>query len=142
MLIGPIAGIVIAFVLAVINVTRRAANPPIDTLAADGDPAHSLLDEAEPGTLTAPGVVVIRFAAPLFFANSTAFEQSVKHAVETTHAAHVVLDMEAVTDVDVTGAEAWGSLRTYLAEHTSTSRSAACARASVTGSPSSRSPVN
>lgn len=115
-LIGPIAGIVIAFVLAVINVTRRAANPPIDTLAADGDPERSLLNAAEPGALTAPGVVVVRLAAPLFFANSTVFERAVKHAVDTTGAEHVVLDMEALTDIDVTGAEAWESVHDYLAE--------------------------
>ncbi|WP_285115118.1 solute carrier family 23 protein [Leifsonia sp. fls2-241-R2A-40a] len=114
--IGPIAGIVIAFVLAVVNVTRRAANPPIDTLAADGDPADSLLDEAEPDSVTVPGVVVIRLAAPLFFANSTMFEQAVKRAVTTTGAVHVVLDMEAVTDVDVTGAEAWESVQEFLTE--------------------------
>jgi high affinity sulfate transporter 1 len=120
LLIGPIAGIVVAFVLAVVNVTRRAANPPIDTLAADGDPAHSLLDEADEGTLTAPGVVVIRLAAPLFFANSTVFERSVKKAVESTGASHVVLDMEAVTDVDVTGAEAWESVQAYLNQHDAT----------------------
>ena len=112
--IGPIAGIVIAFVLAVVNVTRRAANPPIDTLSSDGDPTHSLLDPADPGTLSAPGVVVIRLAAPLFFANSTVFGQAVASAVATTGARQVVLDMEAVTDVDVTGAEAWESMRAFL----------------------------
>ncbi|MEV8214341.1 SulP family inorganic anion transporter [Leifsonia sp. NPDC077715] len=112
--IGPIAGIVIAFVLAVVNVTRRAANPPIDTLSSDGDPTHSLLDPADPGTLTAPGVVVIRLAAPLFFANSTAFGEAVTSAVTATGARQVVLDMEAVTDVDVTGAEAWESMRAFL----------------------------
>lgn len=114
-LIGPIAGIVIAFVLAVVNVTRRAANPPIDTLAADGNPAHSLLNDVAPGTLTAPGVVVIRLAAPLFFANATAFEKAVAHAVDTTGARHVVLDMEAVTDIDVTGADAWHAIHDHLA---------------------------
>ncbi len=113
-LIGPIAGIVIAFVLAVVNVTRRAANPPIDTLSSDGDPTRSLLDAADPGTLTAPGVVVIRLAAPLFFANSTTFGQAVAAAVTTTGARRVVLDMEAVTDIDVTGAETWESMRAFL----------------------------
>lgn len=114
LLLGPIAGIVIAFVLAVINVTRRAANPAIDTLAADGDPGSSLLDEAPPGEPTAPGVVVIRLAAPLFFANSSPFEQAVKRAVRAADAKHLVLDMEAVTDVDVTGADAWRALREWL----------------------------
>ncbi|MFE4470484.1 SulP family inorganic anion transporter [Leifsonia sp. NPDC056824] len=117
LIIGPIAGIVIAFVLAVINVTRRAANPPIDTLAADGDPEHSLLEAAPAGEPTVPGVVVVRLAAPLFFANSTSFEKAVKRAVGDTGATHVVLDMEAVTDVDVTGAESWEAVQTFLAAH-------------------------
>lgn len=115
--IGPIAGIVIAFVLAVINVTRRAANPPIDTLEADGDPDASLLEAAPPGEPTAPGVIVVRLAAPLFFANSTVFEQAVARAVAATDARHLVLDMEAVTDIDVTGAEAWETMRRSLAAH-------------------------
>ncbi|MFF1877007.1 SulP family inorganic anion transporter [Leifsonia sp. NPDC058230] len=117
LLLGPIAGIVIAFVLSVINVTRRAANPAIDTLAADGNPDSSLLDAAEPGDPTVPGVVVIRLAAPLFFANSAVFEQAVKRAVRATSAQHVVLDMEAVTDVDVTGAESFRSVRTWLGDN-------------------------
>ncbi|HEV7811643.1 MAG TPA: SulP family inorganic anion transporter [Leifsonia sp.] len=117
LLLGPIAGIVIAFVLSVINVTGRAANPAIDTLAADGDPNASLLDTAEPGEPTVPGVVVIRLAAPLFFANSAVFEQAVKRAVRATSARHVVLDLEAVTDVDVTGADAFRSVHGWLADH-------------------------
>lgn len=114
-LIGSIPGIVIAFVLAVVNVTRRAANPPIDTLAADGDPDHSLLEAAPVGEPTAPGVVVVRLAAPLFFANATVFESAITRAVRDTGAKHVVLDMEAVTDVDVTGAESWEATQTALA---------------------------
>ncbi|MFE4951522.1 SulP family inorganic anion transporter [Leifsonia sp. NPDC056665] len=117
LIIGPIAGIVIAFVLAVVNVTRRAANPPIDTLAADGDPQRSLLSAAPAGEPTVPGVVVVRLAAPLFFANSTSFEKAVERAVSDTGATHVVLDMEAVTDVDVTGAESWEAVQTFLAAH-------------------------
>jgi high affinity sulfate transporter 1 len=114
-LIGPIAGIGIAFVLAVVNVVRRAANPPIDVLEADGDPHASLLDAAPDGVETAPGVVVVRLAAPLFFANSGAFGTAVRRAVEASHPAHLVLDLEAVTDVDVTGADAWSGIRSYLA---------------------------
>jgi len=113
--VGSIAGIVVAFVLAVINVTRRAAAPAIDTLAADGDPQSSLLDAAEPGTATAPGVVVVRLAAPLFFANAETFGKAVRRAVDSVDGVeHVVLDMEAVTDVDVTGAEAFTGLHAWL----------------------------
>ena len=115
LLVGSIAGIVVAFVLALINLARRAANPAIDVLEDDGNPKHSLLTEAPDGAPTAPGVVVIRMAAPLFFANGVVFSDAVKAAVVATDGiAHVVIDMEAVTDVDVTGAEAFESLREWL----------------------------
>ncbi|WP_109210028.1 MULTISPECIES: SulP family inorganic anion transporter [Microbacterium] len=114
--IGAIPGIVVAFVLALINLAKRAANPAIDVLAADDDPKESLLEDAPAGGTTAPGVVVVRMAAPLFFANGTVFGSAVKRAVtgasEPVH--HVVVDMEAVTDIDVTGAEAFEALEKWL----------------------------
>jgi high affinity sulfate transporter 1 len=106
LLLGPIAGIVLAFVLALVNLARRAANPPIDVIDASGatdDPT---------GAPSAPGVLVLRFAAPLFFANAAVFEDAVRKAVNAAEASagagpvrHVVLDLEAVTDIDVTGAD-------------------------------------
>lgn len=117
--VGAIPGIVVSFVLALINLAKRAASPAIDVLAADDNPTHSLLDEAEPGTTTAPGVVVVRMAAPMFFANGTVFSEAVKRAVTTPQdeVRHLVIDMEAVTDADVTAAEAFESLRDWLADN-------------------------
>ncbi|PWC05519.1 SulP family inorganic anion transporter [Agromyces badenianii] len=115
--IGSIAGIVVAFVLALVNLAKRAANPPIDVLAAGDSPAESLLGEAPIGTVTAPGVVVVRLAAPLFFANGSVFADAVKKAAKAEpegSVRHVVIDMEAVTDVDVTGAESFAALVEWL----------------------------
>lgn len=119
---GSLAGIAVAFTLALVNLARRAAAPPIDVLAEAEQPGDSLLEPAPVGALTAPGVLVIRMAAPLFFANATVFTETVKSAISAAGAAeaveHVVVDMEAITDVDVTGAEAFASLREWLAnEH-------------------------
>ncbi|WP_137844216.1 SulP family inorganic anion transporter [Microbacterium sp. 2FI] len=115
--VGAIPGILVAFVLALVNLAQRAANPAIDVLESTGDPQESLLDEAPVGTVTAPGVIVIRLAAPLFFANASVFTSAVKRAITSAGGPpvrHLVLDMEAVTDVDVTGAEAFESLREWL----------------------------
>lgn len=115
LLIGAIPGILVAFVLALVNLARRASNPPIDVLAADGNPQASLLATAPAGSPTAPGVVIVRLAAPLFFANSSTFADAVRQAVIATEDVHdVVLDLEAVTDIDVTGAEAFVSLSAWL----------------------------
>lgn len=117
--VGSIAGIVVAFVLALVNLAKRASHPAIDVLARNGDPSASLLDAAPPGAVTAPGVVVVRMAAPLFFANGTVFVEAAKRAVTAARdprVRHLVVDMEAVTDVDVTAAEAFEGLRYWLSE--------------------------
>jgi high affinity sulfate transporter 1 len=114
--VGAIAGILVAFVLALINLAKRAANPAIDVLAADDDAKQSLLTDAAAGATTAPGLVVVRMAAPLFFANGTVFAGAVQRAVAQADepVQHVVIDMEAVTDIDVTGAEAFEGLERWL----------------------------
>lgn len=106
-----------AFVLALINLARRAASPVVDLLAADGAPQDSLLSTAPHGAVTAPGVLVLRMAAPLFFANASVFVDRVKVAVQQAGGSaavrHVVLDLGAVSDVDVTAAEAFAGLREW-----------------------------
>ena len=117
LLLGPIAGIVVAFVLSLIDLARRAANPAIDVLGGDDSPRHSLLPVAPDVSVSAPGLVIMRFAAPLFFANAGVFEDSVRKAVAAAGAGQVrnfVLDMEAVTDLDVTGAESATSTLAWL----------------------------
>ncbi|MET0713585.1 MAG: solute carrier family 23 protein [Microbacterium sp.] len=119
LLVGAIAGILVAFVLALINLARRAANPAIDVLAADDSPQNSLLEDAELGSVTAPGVIVIRLGAPLFFANGSVFADAVKKAITAAPSGavkHLVIDMEAVTDVDVTGAAALVMLTGWLVD--------------------------
>ena len=114
--VGAIPGILVAFVLALINLAKRAANPAIDVLEADDDTKQSLLEDAPTGATTAPGLVVVRMAAPLFFANGAVFAAAVKRAVTGAdeRVRHVVIDMEAVTDIDVTGAEAFESVEHWL----------------------------
>jgi high affinity sulfate transporter 1 len=115
--IGAIPGILIAFVLALVNLAKRAANPAIDVLEANGDPKSALIDTAPAATLTAPGILIVRVAAPLFFANSAVFADTVKGFITAFPAGEVknlVLDLESVTDVDVTAAETFESLKTWL----------------------------
>jgi MFS superfamily sulfate permease-like transporter len=52
-----------------------------------------------------PGVVVYRWEAPLFFANAGMFHDQVRKLVRTKQARWVVLQCEAITDIDVTAAE-------------------------------------
>ena len=52
-----------------------------------------------------PGIVVYRWEAPLFFANAGIFRRQVRELVRERQPGWVVLQCEAITDVDVTAAE-------------------------------------
>lgn len=115
LILGPISGVLVAFVLSLINFTRRAANPAIDILAGTEDPQVSLLEKAIVDE-TAPGVIMMRFSAPIFFANSEALGSSVRAAVggAPNPVRSFVFDLEAANDLDVTGAEALRSSVQWL----------------------------
>jgi MFS superfamily sulfate permease-like transporter len=120
LLVGPIGGILLAFVLALINLARRAANPAMDVLGSDDSPHEAYTGAAGTGAVTAPGIIVFRFAAPLFFANAAAFQDSIQRAVTATgfdQVQHLVLDCEAVTDLDVTGSESLRATFAWLDAH-------------------------
>lgn len=108
LVLGPLSGLFLAFVLSLVNLARRAAAPPVDILIASADPKDSLLSSASSVQETAPGIVVVRFAAPLFFANGNVLATRLNDIASELggRLRTIVLDMEAVTDVDVTGAEA------------------------------------
>ena len=50
-------------------------------------------------------MVVYRWEAPLFFANAGAFRQQVRRLVRERDPQWIVLQCEAITDIDVTAAE-------------------------------------
>ena len=108
LLIGPLAGIVLAFVLSLINLLRKAARPAVDVLQGSDNP-HLSLTAADDGVgETVPGLIAMRFAAPIFFGNAQTLSASIRRTVNEAPnpVSAFVLDMEGVTDVDVTGAEA------------------------------------
>ncbi|WP_243698313.1 MULTISPECIES: SulP family inorganic anion transporter [unclassified Curtobacterium] len=109
--LGPVIGVVIAFILSLIDVVRRASNPPVDVLTGDGEPLDAFRSAKDGVFTTAPGVIVLRFAGPLFFGNAQRFGDAVRATVEagrSEHVRHLVLDCEAVTGVDTTAADVMG----------------------------------
>lgn len=106
--LGPLKGLFLAFLLSLINLARRAASPDIDvlTVGADIDAPRA---HGEPAVTRAQRCVVIRFAGPVFFANGSTFADRVMEiAREAGDGLEVVIfDAEGISDVDVTGAEAF-----------------------------------
>ncbi|TYB56172.1 SulP family inorganic anion transporter [Nonomuraea sp. PA05] len=96
--LGSLTAVVIAFLLSAVDVVRRASRPSTATLRPG---EHGRYTE---GPAEGP-LVVYRFESQLFFANAGTFKSEITRMADDG-AEWIVLDAEAVTDVDVTGAEA------------------------------------
>lgn len=103
--LGVLQGIVVAIGLAILLFFRRNWWPHGAVLGkVEGlDGWHNV--ETYPGAREVPGIVVYRWEAPLFFANAGIFRRQIRHLVRERRPDWVVLQCEAITDVDVTAAE-------------------------------------
>jgi len=103
-LLGVLQGILVAVALAIFMFFRRSWWPHGAILGRVGDQGwHDLATNAEAEELD--GVVVYRWEAPLFFANAGAFDKEIRKIAHERRPRWVVLQCEAITDIDVTGAE-------------------------------------
>jgi high affinity sulfate transporter 1 len=102
---GVLPGIVIAIVLSVLLVFHHSWWPHGAVLGRVPDLAgwHSIEQHAEAEEIE--GIVIYRWEAPLFFANAGAFRRQIRHLVRERRPTWVVLQCEAITDIDVTAAE-------------------------------------
>ncbi len=104
-LFGVLWGIAIAVMLAILLFFRRNWWPQGAVLGrTEGIPGWHSID-TYPEAQQLPGIVVYRWEAPLFFANSKSFHRKVRRLVDDLHPSWVVLQCEAITDIDVTAAE-------------------------------------
>ena len=104
-LLGILEGIVVAIGLSVLLVFRRSWWPDGHALGRiDGVEGWHSRDR-HPEARGLPGVVVYRWEAPLFFANAGAFREQIRRLVREQRPQWIVLQCEAITDVDVTAAE-------------------------------------
>ena len=102
--LGVLQGIVVAIFLAVLLFFRRNWWPHGAVLGrADGTEGWHSVDDLD-GAVEVPGVLVYRWEAPLFFANAGAFRQQIRHLVKEREPSWVVIQCEAITDIDVTAA--------------------------------------
>ncbi|PZG19940.1 SulP family inorganic anion transporter [Nonomuraea aridisoli] len=96
--LGSLTAVIIAFLLSAVDVVRRASRPSTATLRP-GEHGRYVRGPAG-GPL-----VVYRFESQLFFANAGTFKSEITRLADQG-ARWIVLDAEAVTDVDTTGAQA------------------------------------
>ncbi|MBY0550365.1 MAG: SulP family inorganic anion transporter [Candidatus Obscuribacterales bacterium] len=106
-LIGVLEGIFIAIALSLLSFIKRAWTPYSAVLGrVDGLKGyHDIVRHPEARRI--PGLVLIRWDAPIFFANVRIFEERVKWAIESSPdlVRCVVVAAEPVTDIDITAAD-------------------------------------
>jgi MFS superfamily sulfate permease-like transporter len=102
---GVLQGILLAIFLAVMLFFRRNWWPRGAILGevAGVDGWHDF--DAYPEARELPGLLVYRWEAPLFFANAGAFRRQIRRLVHERHPDWVIVQCEAITDIDVTAAE-------------------------------------
>jgi len=113
---GVLQGILIAVVLSILLFFRRSWWPHGEVLGrVDGETGwhsnHNGLVAKE-----VPNVVIYRWEAPLFFANAGMFRQQVRALVRERKPRWVILQCEAITDIDVTAASVLEQLDLELNE--------------------------
>lgn len=116
-LIGVEQGILVAMVLSLLRIVKHTYQPHTGVLVADGD----LFWRLEPpcaGATTKPGLILYRFGAPLFYANAGRFAEEVRAIVGSPAEPKpwVVVDAEAITNLDYTAARAVWRLHDELKE--------------------------
>jgi MFS superfamily sulfate permease-like transporter len=103
--VGAIHAILFVVVLATLRFVRLVARPKIEILGrVEGLPGfHSI--ERHPGAATIPGLLVLRFNAPIVFFNAPYFKRELLAAVRAAGPVlrWVVLDMLPITMIDATG---------------------------------------
>jgi MFS superfamily sulfate permease-like transporter len=108
-------GIAVAVSLSLIDHVRHAYRPRTYVLVKDSE-AHWRAVRAAPDQLAAPGVIVYRFEANLFYANANFFVEEVLRLVTTAKKPihGLVLDVTGIDYVDYTAAKMLLQVRSEL----------------------------
>ncbi len=118
LLFDVLNGILVAIALSVADLLRRVARPHSAVLGYVPGLAgmHDVDDYAE--VRQVPGLVVFRYDSPLFFANADHFQRLALEAVtEADSEPHwLLLNAEAIVQVDLTSLDALESLRAAVTE--------------------------
>jgi high affinity sulfate transporter 1 len=101
---GVLEGILIAVALSILLFFRRSWKPHGEVLVRTPTKTvwHSKNGDVDIEEI--PGVLIFRWEAPLFFANAGIFREQVRSLVRERQPRWVVLQCEAMTDIDVTAA--------------------------------------
>ena len=116
LVVDVLAGILVAVALSVVDLFARVARPRAAILGRAPGVAGLHDIEDYPDAVTFPGLVVFRYDAPLCFANANDFKVRALEAVDsqTETVEWLLLNAEAIVEIDLTAADALGELNDEL----------------------------
>jgi high affinity sulfate transporter 1 len=117
-LAGMLAGLFLAVSLSLALVLYRSSRPHITVRGRMSGRAAFADIERNPGVEQIPGLLIVRPAVPLFFANAEAARSQILALVARSRSPlnAVLIDMSASADLDVASTDMLGSLVEDLAE--------------------------
>jgi SulP family sulfate permease len=113
--VGVVPGIMLGVALSLLGLIDRISHPPDAVLREV--PGHGFHDlGGQPAGETLPGLIAYRFYGPLLFSNAGHFVERVRQLVGASPSPTrwLLLDAQAITDIDVTAAEALQGLHEEL----------------------------
>jgi sulfate permease, SulP family len=133
-LIGVEQAIILAMVLSLLRVLNHSYHPQTGVLV-QGEQGLWETEPAVAEAVTEPGLVIYRFGAALFYANSGLFAHEVRMLARGSGVRWLVVDAEAITNVDYSAARVLHDLNQYLKQinvEFSFARTASSLRADLT----------
>lgn len=115
-LVGIEQGVLVAMLLSLADRTRRSFRPPDAVLGREAGTDHWLPIDVGRPTEQIPGVLVYLVYAPLWYGNADYIRLQILQLLDTAAEPKraVVLDADAVSDIDYTGLQAVQGLITEL----------------------------
>lgn len=118
MTIGVLPGVIVAVVMALLNLVRHASHPDDEVLGLIKSDGSAYADSLSHGAEAVPGLIIFRFNASIVFFNADRFKDRVRKLIaeSKTKPEMFLFDAGPSTLLDVTGADAIASIRRELAE--------------------------
>ena len=115
--VGVEQGILLAMAISILRHVRHRDRPHTQVLVPDALGVWRP-QPAQPGQETAPGLLIYRFGADLFFANDKFFEDEVRRLIASApdKVQTLLVDAGAISDLDYSAACALGELCNTLRE--------------------------
>jgi MFS superfamily sulfate permease-like transporter len=116
-LFGVEQGMILAVILSLLQHVRRSYRPHTGVIVFDAA-GHWLIEDAVPGKMVRPGLVMFWFGADLFYANVAFFAESARRLVNESPSPvrWLVVDATAITGFDFSAGCALTELREDLAK--------------------------